>query len=121
MDKEISKLTESILNELAIISQRYRDFKKVYDAAFKKGLPLWEKKAKARGYTPATVSDLLKGCKKDEPELYPYVYENLEYFFPQYISDIINAPVMYMMLFREAVVDYKNSLEEVIRRLYPLT
>lgn len=48
-------------------------------------------------------------------------YENLEYFFPQYISDIINAPVMYMMLFREAVVDYKNSLEEVIRRLYPLT
>lgn len=48
-------------------------------------------------------------------------YEDLEYFIPQYVSDIIYAPELYMQLFREAVVKYKESLEEVIKQLYPLT
>lgn len=60
MSKEINRLTESILNELAIISQKYKEFRKVYDGAFKRGLPLWEKKAKARGYMPCDYSDAVK-------------------------------------------------------------
>ena len=48
-------------------------------------------------------------------------YDDLEYFIPQYVSDVIYAPELYMQLFREAIVRYKDSLDEVIKRLYPLT
>lgn len=90
-NKNINTLIEDILNEAKTAHiKSYDRSKKVYDEAFKKGLPLWEKKAydaafakgieewehgraRKKGFTPATVSDLFKGCKKDEPELYPYV------------------------------------------------
>ena len=74
MGKEIKKLSEAILNEFAIKNRDYKENKKAYDAAFAKGIEEWEHgRARKKGFTPATVSDLLKGCKKDEPELYPYV------------------------------------------------
>lgn len=60
----INILTEAILNELALIGQEYNKYKKVYDAAFKKGLPLWEKKAKSKGYTPCDYSDAVKYFEK---------------------------------------------------------
>lgn len=42
MNKEINNLIEDILNEAKL---QYDRSKKVYDEAFKKGLPLWEKES----------------------------------------------------------------------------
>ena len=40
------------------------EVKKVYDEAFKKGLPLWEKKANSKEYTPCKPAEALKFFKK---------------------------------------------------------
>ena len=73
MGKEIKKLSEAILNEFAIKNRDYKENKKAYDAAFAKGIEEWEHgRARKKGFTPATASELLKGCKKEEPELYPF-------------------------------------------------
>lgn len=73
MGKEIKKLSEAILNEFAIKNRDYKENKKAYDAAFAKGIEEWEHgRARKKGFTPATASEFLKGCKKEEPELYPF-------------------------------------------------
>lgn len=46
------KLGESVLNEIAILNKDYQANKKVYDEAFKKGLPVWEAKANKKGFKP---------------------------------------------------------------------
>ena len=63
--KELQKLTESVLYEAKSIDiKSYDRSKKVYDDAFKKALPLWEKKADSKGYTPCESSEALKFFKK---------------------------------------------------------
>lgn len=74
MNKELKKLTEELLNEVAIIGQPYRKNKEVYDAAFKKGLEIWEKKAAKKGLQPAGYSETYNYFKKKTVQL------NYEYF-----------------------------------------
>lgn len=63
--KEIQKLTESVLYEAKSIDiKSYDRSKKVYDDAFKKALPTWEKKANVKSYTPCGPSEALKFFKK---------------------------------------------------------
>lgn len=63
--KEIQKLAESVLYEAKSINVKsYDRSKKVYDDAFKKALPTWEKKADAKSYTPCESSEALKFFKK---------------------------------------------------------
>lgn len=63
--KEIQKLTESVLYEAKSINVKsYDRSKKVYDDAFKKALPTWEKKANVKSYTPCGPSEALKFFKK---------------------------------------------------------
>lgn len=63
--KEIQKLTESVLYEAKSINVKsYDRSKKVYDDAFKKALPVWEKKADAKGYAPCEPSEAFKFFKK---------------------------------------------------------
>lgn len=64
-NKSINTLIEDILNEAKTAHiKSYDRSKKVYDEAFKKGLPLWEKKAKSKGYTPCKPAEALKFFKK---------------------------------------------------------
>lgn len=63
--KEIQKLAESVLYEAKSINVKsYDRSKKVYDDAFKKALPTWEKKADAKSYTLCEPSEALKFFKK---------------------------------------------------------
>lgn len=65
MNKEINNLIECILNEAKTAHiKSYDRSKKVYDEAFKKGLPLWEKKANSKEYTPCKPAEALKFFKK---------------------------------------------------------
>lgn len=69
MSKELKRLTETLLSEVAIVGQPYRKNKEVYDAAFKKGLAIWEKKAAKKGLTPADYSEVYKYFKKKPVQL----------------------------------------------------
>ena len=63
--KELQKLTESVLYVAKSVDiKSYDRSKKVYDDAFKKALPVWEKKADGKGYTPCEPSEALKFFKK---------------------------------------------------------
>ena len=61
MDKKMIKLTEAVLNELAVIGKDYPTNKKVFDEAFKKALSTWETKANKKGFEPISVKEAEKG------------------------------------------------------------
>lgn len=64
-NKSINILIEDILNEAKSAHiKSYDRSKKVYDEAFKKGLPIWEKKANSKGYAPCKHAEALKFFKK---------------------------------------------------------
>lgn len=50
MNMNLQQLSEALLNEIAILNKDYQANKKVYDEAFKKGLVVWETKAKKKGF-----------------------------------------------------------------------
>ena len=65
--KEIQKLTESVLYEAKSVNVKsYDRSKKVYDDAFKKALPTWEKKADVKSYTPCEPSEAKRIDFKNE-------------------------------------------------------
>lgn len=64
MNKELKKLTEELLNEVAIIGQPYRKNKEVYDAAFKKGLEIWERKPLRKVYNLPVIQKRIITSKR---------------------------------------------------------